>query len=62
LLYATCSVFPEETQLQLSAFLHAHSDARLLELPGIAEIGNIQGQILPDSRHDGFFYALLQKD
>jgi 16S rRNA (cytosine967-C5)-methyltransferase len=62
LLYATCSVFPEETQLQLSAFLHAHADARLLKLPAIAEIANTQGQILPDSRHDGFFYALLQKD
>ena len=60
LLYATCSVFPEETQLQLSAFLQAHPDAKWLEPPGIAEIGN-KGQILPDSRHDGFFYALLQK-
>ncbi len=62
LLYATCSVFPEETQLQLFAFLQTHPDARRLELSGIPEIGNIKGQIFPDSRHDGFFYALLQKD
>src|SRR5262249_31567875 len=62
LLYVTCSVFPQETELQLTAFLQAHPDATRLELSGIAEIGNIQGQILPDSRHDGFFYALLQKD
>jgi 16S rRNA (cytosine967-C5)-methyltransferase len=63
-LYATCSVFPEETHLQLSRFLEAHSDAKWLEPSGIPqgpEIGNMKGQILPDSRHDGFFYALLQK-
>jgi 16S rRNA (cytosine967-C5)-methyltransferase len=62
LLYATCSVFPEETRLQLFAFLQSHLDARRLELSGIPEIGNIEGQIFPDSRHDGFFYALLQKN
>ena len=62
LLYATCSVFPAENQLQIVAFLQAHPEATLLVLPGIAEIGNIKGQLLPDSRHDGFFYALLQKD
>jgi 16S rRNA (cytosine967-C5)-methyltransferase len=61
LLYATCSVFPQETELQLAAFLEAHPDATRLALPEIAGIGNIKGQILPDSRHDGFFYALLQK-
>jgi 16S rRNA (cytosine967-C5)-methyltransferase len=61
LLYATCSVFPEETRLQLFAFLQSHLDARRLELSAIPEIGNIEGQIFPDSRHDGFFYALLQK-
>jgi 16S rRNA (cytosine967-C5)-methyltransferase len=64
LLYATCSVFPAENQLQIRAFLQAHPEAKLLPLSGIPEgpkIGNIQGQILPDTRHDGFFYALLQK-
>ena len=64
LLYATCSVFPEENQLQVAAFLQSHPEARLLplsDIPDGPEIGNIKGQILPDSRHDGFFYALLQK-
>jgi 16S rRNA (cytosine967-C5)-methyltransferase len=64
LLYATCSVFPAENQLQIAAFLQSHPEARLLPLSGIPdgpEIGNIKGQILPDSRHDGFFYALLQR-
>ena len=64
LLYATCSVFPEENQVQVSAFLEAHSEARLLPLSGIweaPETENITGQILPDPWHDGFYYAPLQK-
>jgi 16S rRNA (cytosine967-C5)-methyltransferase len=64
LLYATCSVFPDENQLQIAAFLQSHPEARLLplsDIPDGPEIGNIKGQILPDSWHDGFFYALLQR-
>lgn len=64
LLYATCSIFPAENQLQVAAFLQAHPEAKLLPLSGFPvgpTIGNIPGQILPDPRHDGFFYVLLQK-
>ncbi len=46
LLYATCSVFPAENQLQVSAFLQSHPEARLLPLssfPAGPEIGNING-------------------
>lgn len=58
LLYATCSVFAEENQRQIAAFLQRHPDARLLPLddPTLHH-----GQLLPDDRHDGFFYALLTK-
>lgn len=58
LLYATCSIFAEENGLQIEAFLSQHSDARQLTL-NQAEL--IEGQLLPDSQHNGFFYALLQK-
>jgi 16S rRNA (cytosine967-C5)-methyltransferase len=64
LLYATCSVFPDENQLQIAAFLDSHPEARLLPLSDIPDgpvIAHIKGQILPDSRHDGFFYCLLQR-
>ena len=64
LLYATCSIFPVENQLQIAAFVQSHPDARLLPLSDIPDgpvIENIRGQILPDARHDGFFYTLLQK-
>jgi 16S rRNA (cytosine967-C5)-methyltransferase len=58
LLYVTCSVFDEENRLQMEEFLRRHADARPLPLPG-AEITD--GQLLPDSHHDGFFYALVRK-
>jgi 16S rRNA (cytosine967-C5)-methyltransferase len=58
LLYATCSVFAEENKLQVEEFLRHHSDARLLPL---SQVKAIDGQLLPNAHHDGFFYALLQK-
>jgi len=57
MLYATCSVFAEENAVQVQAFVGRHADARLLT-PTI----DAQPQHLPDAEHDGFYYALLQKD
>lgn len=59
LLYITCSIFPEENQHQVDAFLAQHDDATQLDLQG--EWIN-PGQLLPDEQHDGFFYALLAKN
>jgi 16S rRNA (cytosine967-C5)-methyltransferase len=62
LLYATCSVFREENNEQIERFLARHRDARHLDLPvPQTNAQQLAGQILPDERHDGFFYALLQK-
>ena len=58
LLYVTCSVFPAENQAQIAAFLRAHRDADVVPL---TPFPHTMGQLLPDSRHDGFFYALLHK-
>jgi 16S rRNA (cytosine967-C5)-methyltransferase len=58
LLYATCSVFAEENASRIADFLSRHADAR----PGILS-GEAVGELtlLPDDRHDGFYYALLEK-
>lgn len=56
LLYATCSVFPQENAQTIDSFLARGTGARLLPLAGLEG-----GQLLPDARHDGFFYALLEK-
>ncbi|MBL79941.1 MAG: 16S rRNA (cytosine(967)-C(5))-methyltransferase [Nitrosomonadaceae bacterium] len=58
LLYVTCSVFYEENKLQIEEFLLHHSDARIIPLPTVE---TLDGQLLPSSQHDGFFYTLLQK-
>ncbi|MBV8658093.1 MAG: 16S rRNA (cytosine(967)-C(5))-methyltransferase RsmB [Burkholderiales bacterium] len=59
LLYVTCSVFPQENQTQLNQFIARHADARLQALPDALPA---DGQLLPNERLDGFFYALLCKD
>jgi len=66
LLYATCSLFPEENGDQVRAFLARHADARLLPTgpAGGADGADPQAagwQLLPGADHDGFFYALLEK-
>lgn len=73
LLYVTCSVFNEENQAQLDQFLAQHDDATQLPiaLPSshasatmqVLQNGNLSHlQLLPSTTHDGFFYALLQKN
>jgi 16S rRNA (cytosine967-C5)-methyltransferase len=59
LLLVTCSIFPQECELQAQAFLKRHAQAVRLPAPG---------QLLPclaDAQHpagqDGFFYALFSR-
>jgi 16S rRNA (cytosine967-C5)-methyltransferase len=62
LLYATCSLFHEENNAQIAAFLERHGDAVQLTLPATSDGSPpAAGLWLPDEQHDGFFYALLQK-
>ena len=62
LLYATCSLFHEENDAQVAAFLDRHSDAIRLSAAGAPPLTpQAAGLWLPDEWHDGFFYALLQK-
>jgi 16S rRNA (cytosine967-C5)-methyltransferase len=56
LLYVTCSVFPQENEEVVEAFAARTRGARRLPLPdGAAE------QWLPGAEHDGFYYALIEK-
>lgn len=63
LLYATCSILPEENTKQLSHFLAEHADAE--EWPIEAEWGMpaaVGRQILPGmAAMDGFYYGRLRK-
>ena len=72
LLYVTCSVFYEENQGQVDKFLQNNSDATQLPFQLLADesivnqlqqnVTHINGQLIPSTAHDGFFYALLQKN
>ncbi len=63
LVYATCSILPEENVGQVTEFLRTHPDAK--EVPIVAEWGRagpVGRQILPgDDDMDGFYYARLEK-
>ncbi|HEU5177789.1 MAG TPA: 16S rRNA (cytosine(967)-C(5))-methyltransferase RsmB [Burkholderiales bacterium] len=56
LLDATCSVFPQENDAVIEAFLARTPGAVRLSLP---DHGAAQG--LPDAERDGFYYALIRK-
>lgn len=78
LLYATCSIFPEEGEQQAAAFARRHGDARRLPAPGqilpLARDENVAGAPVPEhgghdetrdrlqATGDGFFYALFAKN
>lgn len=63
LLYATCSLLPEENSEQIASFLAEHKDAELVELPLITQQPNQIGvQFIPNEQTgDGFYYAKLRK-
>ncbi len=65
MLYCTCSVFRAEGEAQMQTFVAHNKDAFLLPAPGhFLPQSGANGNGVPDnpeSDHDGFFYALLEK-
>jgi 16S rRNA (cytosine967-C5)-methyltransferase len=63
LVYATCSVLPQENSLQLQRFLDSRTDAREKKIMADWGIATTVGrQILPNrDRMDGFYYACIEK-
>lgn len=66
LLYCTCSVFRSEGEDTVQAFLQRNTDARMLPSPGHLIPGKIPTGLPVEhnalGEHDGFYYALLEKD
>ena len=56
LLYVTCSVFPQENENVVEAFVARAAGARRLPLAD-----GRPAQWLPEAGHDGFFHALIEK-
>lgn len=63
LVYATCSVLPEENSSNLAAFLARTPGARELDIPATWGLAQPHGrQLLPQpDGHDGFYYCKLIK-
>lgn len=59
MIYATCSILPEENKLQIDDFIRNHSDAKLVNI-GDTQSPYRQNLPSPDGG-DGFFYAKLIK-
>lgn len=58
MLYCTCSMFQEENRNQILSFLSHHADA--LCLPMESQLNELQ--LMPTAEHDGFYYALIEKN
>ncbi len=62
LLYATCSILPEENAQQISAFLARTQNATLVPIAQQTNSDEIGWQIIPGQENmDGFYYARLIK-
>lgn len=66
LLYATCSLFHDENEGQVDAFVARHAEALRESLTFAPEVSRRGAQLLPSlpgagHNQDGFFYALLRK-
>ncbi|MEX1033977.1 MAG: 16S rRNA (cytosine(967)-C(5))-methyltransferase RsmB [Cellvibrionaceae bacterium] len=63
LLYATCSILPQENTEVVSQFLREYSDARHQPLAASWGVAQPRGrQLLPQPNgHDGFYFARLEK-
>jgi 16S rRNA (cytosine967-C5)-methyltransferase len=57
LLYVTCSLFPQENEELVQSFVAHAPGARRVPLPD-----GEPAQLLPAAEHDGFYYALIQKN
>jgi 16S rRNA (cytosine967-C5)-methyltransferase len=71
LLYATCSLMPEENEQQVAAFLTSHDDAKEVPLNALNPALNLASgvsvshgqQLFPTIKgNDGFYYCLIQKN
>lgn len=59
LLYATCSILPEENERQISAFIKINDDVEILPISKVQGLGR---QVFPgEGQMDGFYYCLLKR-
>ena len=59
MVYATCSILPDENETQIKHFVERHADAEIIKFPKAQGLGQ---QVFPgENQMDGFYYAKLSK-
>jgi len=59
MLYATCSIFPQENELQMKAFVNRTEDAEVVPIQKAQGLGR---QVFPgEGELDGFYFCLLMR-
>ncbi|MEH6456908.1 MAG: 16S rRNA (cytosine(967)-C(5))-methyltransferase RsmB [Cocleimonas sp.] len=59
MVYATCSILPDENEDQIKAFIERHNDIEVIAIPNAQGLGR---QVFPgEDGMDGFYYAKLSK-
>ncbi|MCJ8338395.1 MAG: 16S rRNA (cytosine(967)-C(5))-methyltransferase RsmB [Pseudomonadales bacterium] len=63
IIYATCSIFPQENEKIISSFIRDHDDARHIKIDAQWGSRREHGrQLFPSAdAHDGFYYAIIEK-
>ncbi|MCJ8298912.1 MAG: 16S rRNA (cytosine(967)-C(5))-methyltransferase, partial [Pseudomonadales bacterium] len=63
LIYATCSIFPQENEKIISSFIRDHDDAKHIKIEAEWGVCREHGrQLFPSAdAHDGFYYAIIEK-
>ena len=63
LIYATCSIFPQENEKIIASFLRENGDAKHIEINESWGLSRQYGrQLFPEAdANDGFYYAIIEK-
>jgi 16S rRNA (cytosine967-C5)-methyltransferase len=62
LLYTTCSTFPDENQRVIDDFMKEQSAVKEVKWSVDSKYSKYGNQLIPSENHDGFFYALFEKN
>lgn len=62
LVYATCSIFPEENEQQIESFIAGKTDVKVIDFSLPIGMSRTIGWQLYPGESDGFYYAVLEKN
>ena len=61
LIYTTCSIFSDENDHVIEAFLSSHTDAKIIPIQNEWGLSTPYGQQVITGDRDGFYYSIIHK-